>query len=354
MKVIQIMPEFGLAGAEIMCENLTMKLAERGIDVVVVSLYDYYSAITDRLEKQGIKVCYLNKRPGLDWRMIAKLYKLFRQEKPDVIHTHLYVMQYAVWAAMLADVKKRVHTVHNIAEKETTAVAQKLNWIFYHFYHVTPVALSKEIQFTVTERYHLPQEKVPVVYNGIDLGRCIVKKSYESNGKLQFLHIGRFVEAKNHFLLIEAFARVYRSNPDTELVLVGAGPLEAKVREKVAEAGLTDSVIFAGIKENVYPCLNEADVFVLPSLYEGMPMTIIEAMGTGLPVVATNVGGIPSMIDTGESGLLVDVDVDALVEAMQRLMDQKLRRTLGMKARKRAETVFSSDEMCESYCEIYF
>lgn len=354
MKVIQIMPEFGLAGAEIMCENLTVKLVERGIDVVVVSLYDYHSAITERLEKQGVKVCYLNKRAGLDLRMIVRLYKLFRQEKPDVIHTHRYVMQYAVWAAMLAGVKKRVHTVHSIAEKETVAVAQKLNWLFYHFHHVIPVALSKEIQFTVTERYHLPQERVPVVYNGIDLDRCVVKKSYESNGKLRFLHIGRFAEVKNHFLLIEAFVRVHRKNPDTELVLIGEGPLEAKIRERVAEEGLTDSVIFAGVKENIYPCLNEADVFVLPSLYEGMPMTIIEAMGTGVPVIAANVGGIPSMIEAGENGVLVDADEDALANAMLSMMDEKLRRGIGVKGRKKAEAAFSAETMCNGYCEVYF
>lgn len=354
MKVIQIMPEFGLAGAETMCENLTVELVKKGVDVVVVSLYNYHSAITDRLEKQNIKICYLNKKPGLDLSIIIKLYRLFKKEKPDVIHTHRYVMQYAVPAAILARVKKRVHTVHSIATKETTATAQKLNWIFYHFNHVIPVALSKEIQSTVIERYNLPHQKIPVIYNGIDLKKCIVKNSYKANKKIRFLHIGRFSKVKNHLLLIEAFAEVHKKNCNTELVLIGTGELEENIKKKTLEFGLMDSVIFAGLKEDVYPDLNAADVFVLPSLYEGMPMTIIEAMGTGLPVIATNVGGIPSMIKTGENGLLVNADVDALVNAMSRVVvNENLRRTMGVKAREVTETIFSSNIMCNKYYKIY-
>lgn len=353
MKVIQIMPEFGLAGAETMCENLTIKLAQNGVHVMVVSLYDYHSAITDRMESKGIKICYLNKKPGLDLSMILKLYQLFRSEKPDVIHTHRYVMQYAIPAAVMAGVKRRIHTVHSVATKETVEMAQKLNYFFYHFCHVTPVALSNEIQATVVERYRLPQQKVPVIYNGIDLSRCIVKNSYERNQKMRFLHIGRFAPVKNHRMLLEAFADVHQRYPDTELVLLGTGELEDEVRQRTLELGVMDSVTFAGLKENVYPDLNFADAFVLPSLYEGMPMTLIEAMGTGLPVIATNVGGIPSMIRNGENGLLVDVDVHALTDAMVRLMDETMRRTIGRKARETTEQLFSSDTMCERYYEIY-
>lgn len=353
MKVMQIMPEFGLAGAEIMCENLTIELVKKGIDVVVVSLYDYHSAITDRLEKQNIKIYYLNKKSGLDLSMIKKLYRLFKEEKPEVIHTHRYVMQYAIPAAVLARVKKRIHTVHNIATKETTEMAQKLNWIFYHYFHVTPVALSKEIQSTVIDRYHLSHQNVPVIYNGINLKKCIVKESYKINGKLRFLHIGRFSEAKNHLMLVEAFSKVHKKNPNTELVLIESGELEVEIKKKTLEIGLLDSVIFAGLKENVYPDLNAADVFILPSLYEGMPMTLIEAMGTGLPVIATNVGGIPSMIQNGENGLLININVDDLTVAMLQLMDPQIRGTIGINARKTAENIFSADVMSNQYYKAY-
>ena len=95
MKIIQIMPEFGLGGAEIMCENLTYGLKKSGHTVIVVSLFDYHSPITKRMEQNNIDIRYMNKRSGLDLSMIFRLIKLFSKEKPDVIHTHRHVLQYA-------------------------------------------------------------------------------------------------------------------------------------------------------------------------------------------------------------------------------------------------------------------
>ena len=118
MKIIQIMPEFSLAGAEIMCENLTYELHKLGYDVFIISMYNYHSEITERMEKNGIKIWYLDKMPGWDFSMIEKMEKIFIQEKPDVIHTHRYVMQYAIPAAILAKVKRRIHTVHSVAKAE--------------------------------------------------------------------------------------------------------------------------------------------------------------------------------------------------------------------------------------------
>lgn len=354
MKVIQIMPEFGLAGAEIMCENLSVALVKHNIDVVVVSLYDCHSAITDRLEQSGIKVIYLGKRPGLDFRMVKRLYQVFKIEKPDVIHTHRYVMQYAIPSAIMAGIKKRIHTVHTVATKENTRFAQKLNCFFYHCCHVIPVALSEEIQKTVQDCYRLPQCEIPIIFNGIDLSKCVEKTRYDSGNQLKYLHIGRFSEPKNHQMLLEAFANVHEEIPQTQLTLVGGGDLEEEIRTTIDTLGLMDCVVLAGLKDNVYPILNESDIFLLPSIYEGMPMTLIEAMGTGLPVIATNVGGIPSMIQSNKNGLLVNREVDALANAMMELSDRKKRKRLGREARKTAENLFSSTVMCEKYLNLYF
>ena len=105
MKIAQIMPEFGLAGAEIMCENLTYELRKAGHEVVVVSMYDYHSAITDRLEQAGVEIRYLGKKPGMDPSMIGKMWKVFRETGVEVVHTHRYCGQYAMPAAMLSAVR---------------------------------------------------------------------------------------------------------------------------------------------------------------------------------------------------------------------------------------------------------
>lgn len=353
MKVIQIMPEFGLAGAEILCETLSAELAKLGADVVIISFYDYRSPITERLEQQEIPVYYCHKKPGFDPGMVVRLYQIFKREKPDVIHTHLRVTPYAIPAALLAGVKKRVHTVHNIAAKEATAAVQRLNSFFFRFNHVIPVALSVEIRKTVRDRYRIPAEKIPVIFNGIDLNKCIAKTSYIHGGKLRFIHVGRFSEQKNHFMLIEAFGRVHRMLPDTELILIGRGELEGRAKEKVREMGLTGCIHFHGVTDNVYPLLHSADVFILPSKYEGMPISLIEAMATGLPVIASGVGGVPSMIENEADGLLTKGEIDSVVNAMLRMADGELRERLGRAARKKAARLFSSQAMAEKYLQIY-
>lgn len=352
MKVIQIMPEFGLAGAETMCENLCYELKRSEVDVVVVSLYDYHSAITDRLENAGIKILYLNKKPGLDLSMIPKLRKVFKEEKPDVIHTHRYVMQYAVPASIGMHVK-RIHTVHNVAEKEVPENTQKVNYVFYHSFHVIPVALSKEVRNSISRVYKIPQKKIPVIYNGIDLTKCIPKDSYDVDEKYKILHIGRFNGQKNHRMLIEAFNELIKGYPNSELTLIGGGELEIEIKRLVKSLGLTDKVKFEGVTSDVFPYLHKADVFVLPSNYEGMPMTLIEAMGTGLPIIASDVGGVSSMIHTGEDGILIGNDKSELKRAFILLLDKNLRKKIGLKAINTAKTKFSVAVMGRKYMALY-
>lgn len=353
MKIVQIIPMFGLAGAETMCENLATELHREGHDVIVVSLYDYHSAITERLEKLHIKIYYLGKKRGLDLSIVGKLTKLFRVTKPDVVHSHLYSLKYATIAAVLSGIRCRVHTMHNIAEKETTSNNQKLNYFFFHHMNVIPVSLSKEIQKTVEERYKLTAEETPVIYNGIDLDKCIPKLHYGNNDDLNYLHIGRFSAQKNHSLLIDAFAIVKKQIPEAVLTLVGTGEEETAIKEKVKELGLQNAVRFLGLQNDVYPILNQADVFVLSSSYEGMPMTIIEAMGTGLPIVSTNVGGISSMVEDRKEGILTDVDKNSFADAMIQMKDELLRKNMGQKGRIKARNLFSVETMASKYVALY-
>ena len=176
MNIVQVIPEFGLAGAEIMCENLTYELTKLGHKVVVISMYNYHSIITERLEKSGIDVRYLNKQNGLDLSMIWKMKNIFCEVHAEVIHTHLYSTKYAIPAAIMAGVKHRVHTVHNIAEKETGSAARKINKFFYKYNNVVPVALSDVIHESILKEYRLNAENVPIIFNGIDLSKCHLKK----------------------------------------------------------------------------------------------------------------------------------------------------------------------------------
>lgn len=354
INVMQVMPEFGLAGAETMCEALAYELIKTGqVNLTVVSLYDFHSAITMRLEQHGIQVIYLNKKHGLDLGIVGKLAKLMKKHRIQVVHTHRYVMQYAIPAAVLAGVPARVHTVHSIATKEVEPGRRKLAKLFYRFDHVIPVAISPKVQETVVQEYGLAPEKVPVVYNGSDLSKCIVKHSYETNGVFRFVHIGRMLPVKNQSLIIRAISALKEQGVELRVDFVGAGEKEDAYKDLANTLGLADSITFHGLQANVHPFLHNADAFLLPSVYEGMPITLIEAMGAGLPIIAANVGGIPDMIEDEVSGLLIEPELDALTAAMKRLVeDRELRSNLGQQARIKAEA-FSAASMCSGYMDVY-
>ena len=354
MKILQVIPYFCFGGAETMCENLTYALTAMGHDVTVVSLYDDQTPIARRMEAAGVKILYLDKKLGLDLSMVPKLMKIMGQVKPDVVHSHLNVIKYTVAAAKLSGIRRCVHTVHNVAHEEAEGRVEKIiSTIYFKLGLSIPVALSPEVRATIVSFYGLKEEKVPMIYNGVDLGKCLPKENYSLAKPARLLHIGRFNAQKNHKGLLEAFAKIAESCPDCVLQLIGDGELREETQQLAVTLGIRDKVIFLGNQTNIYPFLQEADIFLLPSIFEGMPMTIIEAMGTGLPIVASNVGGVPDMLEDGNSGLLVSCDPDAVAGAVVQLLEQKnLREKLGTNALCGSKT-FGADHMARCYCDLY-
>lgn len=352
MKIVQVMPEFGLAGAETMCENLTYELIKLGHDVTVISMYDYHSAITERLEKSGIDVRYLGKKLGLDISMIPRIKKILKEVGADVVHTHRNCAQYAVPAAMLAGVKHRIHTVHNVAEKENGKLARKLNKFFFKHCHLIPVALSELIRDSIVLEYGINKDKIPVIYNGIDLSKCVPKTDYSVYGNFKILHIGRFSEQKNHVGLLRAFEIFHDKYSDSELWLIGDGEKKTEIENYVNENNLTSNVKFLGLQSEVHGFLHNADMFTLPSNYEGIPMTLIEAMGTGLPIVATAVGGVPDMLDNNNSILVNNNAIDISKGIESYYLNDALRRKHGCRAIEHSYS-FSSTKMGAKYNDLY-
>ena len=354
MKILQVIPYFCFGGAETMCENLTYALTNLGHEVTVVSLFPDRTPIAQRMEAAGIRILYLDKKPGLDLSMFSKLAKIMRREKPDVVHTHLNVIKYAAVSAKLAGIRRSVHTVHNVAQEEAEGTLQKItNKIYFRLGWSVPVALSPEVQSTIVSFYGMQEEKVPMIFNGVDLSRCIPKTDYELSEPAQLLHIGRFNYQKNHRGLLEAFGLILKKYPNCCLNLVGDGELRQEIEAYAEELGILEKIIFHGSQSDVHPYLHDADIFLLPSQFEGMPMTIIEAMGTGLPVVASAVDGVPDMLRSGESGILVSREPEAVADAVLQLLQQKdLRKTLGEQAREDSKQ-FSAESMAEAYCSIY-
>lgn len=353
MKIMQVIPAFRLAGAEVMCENLCIALKNAGESVIAVSLYSEKTAITDRLEKAGVHIEYLNKKPGFDASIIFKLVKLFKREKPDVVHTHIYASKYGLIAAVLAGIEKKVHTVHSVAQKEQGNLGKKVNSFMYKHFDVVPVALSQEVRKSISDVYGLCKDSVPTIFNGIDLSKCITKTNYKENKIFTILHIGRFMQVKNHEILIRAFATFVKKHPCSKLQLLGEGEMFDEMQNLAKMLDVADKVEFLGLQSNVYPFLHKADVFCLPSEYEGVPMTLIEAMGTGLPIIASNVGGIPDMLTSKKDALLIDPNEKDIIETLEFFYSNEgKRKELGQNALRKS-VMFSSQTMAKKYIDVY-
>lgn len=351
MKIVQVIPFFGMGGAETMCETLVYELKKLGHEVIVVSLYSKETVITQRLKAAAVDVRFLDKKSGFDFSMYKKLKVLFGQEKPDVIHTHLHITKYVFPVATKLGIRV-VHTIHSVADHEAKNISKLLNKHYYKRSKAVPVALSESVRETIIEAYKLPEEKIPVIYNGIDLDKCIPKTDYITDGKFKIVHVGSFLPVKNHKGLIGAFEIFHRKFPDSELYLIGDGIERAEIEQLVKQKNLSECVFFEGIQPNVFGILNSMDVFTLTSVKEGIPMSIAEAMGTGLPIVATAVGGVPDMLDEN-SAQLVGVNDSAIAEAFEKYYsDYELRKKHGENALKLSEK-FSAKTMACKYLEIY-
>lgn len=353
MRVVQVIPELGLGGAEIMCENLVRELLERGADVTVISLYRFESPITERMKRSGVDVIFLDKKPGLDLSMVFKICKELKRVNADVVHSHCYALKYAAPAAVLAKVPVRVHTFHSVAQKENGPVSRFVNGLFFKYGKVMPVALSESNKETIRKVYKGYRGTIPVIHNGVRIDRCKAKEDHSFGDNIQILHVGRFSEPKNHFELLKAVKTLHEQDPRIRLRLVGEGELRETVTQAVHDMGMDSYVELYGTTDDVFSVMAQADIFTLPSIYEGMPLTLIEAMGTALPIVASRVGSIPEMITDGENGLLCEPTNDSITETVKRFIeDPALRAKCGENARISSER-FSIEKMTNEYIRCY-
>lgn len=352
MKILQVVPDLNLAGAQTMCENLVMELSKNKENTIeIISLYNNKTPITERLENNEIVIHYLSKRKGFDYSLIKKIRRIIKDFKPDIIHTHRYVLEYVMPSLIYQKKPRIIHTIHNMAVNEVPFFLQKLQYIWFKRKKVIPVAISEQVKESIMKRYSLINSMVPMVYNGIDLSKCIKKKG--SNKIKNILHVGRFSLQKNHEELIDIFNDCLKEDNELRLILVGDGELQENIKNKVNKLNIKDKVIFKGEVGTPYKIMQSADVFVLTSKWEGMPMTLIEAMGTGLPCIAYPVGGIPDMIKNNINGFLPK-NPNEFKNAILDL-NKKSKNELDVIRKKNIidSEKYSSKKMCEEYYKLY-
>ncbi len=353
-RIMLVVQSLRVGGAENMVENLAYALRDKECVVEVVSIQAGETIVSHRLRDNGINPVFIGKHNGFDSGVIRRLAGEMRRFRPDVVHSHLPILHYVNPAASRSGIVNRVHTIHNVAQKETgSRIKAAYAEYCYRRGFVLPVALSEINRQTVVDFYDVPEDRVAVVPNGVDLSRFVLKASYEIKGIPRICHIGRFQEAKNQGAIVKAASHLKRKGIRAMFDLYGEGSLMEDVRRQSGECGVDDMIIFHGLTDDVPGALAAADVFILPSVWEGIPMVIAEAMAAGLPIVASGVGGIPDMIDDGDDGILCEPTGSSLAKSIELVLtDVRLRESLGTAARRKSH-LFSSDLMAGRYLKIY-
>lgn len=311
IKVLEVLATLRRAGAERMAVSLACHLDPARFEARVVSLYDAFpGGFEPVLAEGGVPVAHLGKSPGFDPRMYSRLRRELRAFRPDVLHSHSYVMRYTFPAGLAAGCRTMVHTVHNVALNETDRIGRCIHRVAYRK-GVAAVAVGEEVARSFAAYYGFPPKAT--IPNGIDL-RPFQRATQPLGWKRAHgfaetdrvaVSVARLDPQKHPVGLVEAFAKALGAHPEWHLVLAGDGSLKREARQAVEQLGLGERVRLLGVEGNVAELLRAADLFVLGSRWEGTPLAVMEAMAAGLPVVATAVGGVPALVEDGVTGVLV-------------------------------------------------
>ena len=359
--VMHVLFRFSVGGLENGMVNLINGLDRSRYRHVIVCLADYDAAFLERVKVPGIEIHALGKRPGQDPRVWWRMWRLLRAVRPTILHTRNFATLELQVLGWLAGVRGRVHGEHGWdvqdldGSKRKYRITRRLLGQFVQCF----IALSCDLERYLLRDVGIGADKLVQIYNGVDSAVFAAGDTRHDNAPLVIGTVGRMKTVKNQTLLCQAFIALLERRPDlvgsVRLKLVGDGPLRHDCAALIASAQRQDWVEFAGESAQIASHMRSLDIFVLPSLAEGISNTILEAMASGLPVIATAVGGNCELIVDGESGCLVaSGDVLALSAAIERYVDDPdLRTRQGTYGRQLVESRYSLPRMLSNYDEVY-
>ncbi len=363
--ICHVVHSLTVGGAEVLVANMTRSMAARPDTRVVVACLDFIGPLGEQLQAEGFTVQVLGRSPGIDLKLRSKLRAFFREYRVGLVHAHQYTPWFYAGLAAAPEKLPLVFTEHGRHQPDRPRPKRVLfnQWLKRKTHAMTGVSAS--IVDALVNNEKLPRDRVELLYNGVDHDRhrADPARRVEVRAALGLADdviaigtAGRLVGIKNQAMLLRgaALLRANTSRP-VKIFLAGGGPLEEELTAQIAAADLQDTVVLLGQRDDVPDLLRAWDVFVLTSLSEGTSVTLLEAMSSGLPVVATAVGGNPELVEPGVQGLLVPSnDHDALAEALGLLVDDdEKRRLMGEAGRARVEATFRFDRMVDRFLEIY-
>ena len=361
IKILYIIPNLEVAGAEQHLINLASNLDNRGFEVLICCIKKP-GKLGERFKEVGGDIICLKRRSIYDLRIMLDIHRLIKRNGFDIVHTYLFGFHY------LAGIPARLCGVPVvISSRREIAVWKKRHHRFLenlgNRFTDKVVSCSRAAREFAVGSENLPGEKILTIYNGVDLKKffprppsaCILEEFGLGKEDKIIGMVTKFASVKDPETLLKAVNEIRKTYPRIKCLLVGDGPLKESLKLKVESLKLGNNIIFPGKRNDITRILSIMDVFVLTSLIEGLPNTILEAMACGLPVVATNVGGIPEVVENGKSGILVEPrDYSSIADAVVNLLENaNLRKEMGARGREIVERKFGLDRMIEDYENLY-
>ena len=367
--VLHVMYRFDTGGLENGIVNLINHMPSDAFRHAVLALTE----VTDfsrRIQRSDVKFISLCKPPGHGVWQYFKLFKLFRELRPAIVHSRNLAALEVQAPAWAAGVPIRIHGEHgrDVGDLDGSNLTnQRLRRLYKPFVHHY-LALSRDLDNYLVDKVKVRQEKITQVYNGVDTARfCPAPGGPQPIPGCPFdpaQHwlvgtVGRMQTVKDQITLAHAFVRTLALAPDLQtrvrLVMVGEGPLRAKALAVLDAAGMTHLAWLPGERDDVASVMRGLHAFALPSLAEGISNTILEAMASGLPVVATAVGGNADLVVHGQTGHIVpSSQPQAMAHHLIELANNPdLAYSMGHAGRKRAQTTFSMETMVSTYQRVY-
>jgi glycosyltransferase involved in cell wall biosynthesis len=367
-RIVLVISTLTHGGAEVQVKNLAQQFARRGWDVHLVVVRTPEAFVTD-LRTGGVHLHSLDARgSGVAAGALVRLVRLLRQLEPEVVHSHMRGANILTRLARpFSGVKVLVCTAHNekegVNERGDSGSTELLYRCTDRLCDLT-TNVSRSAVARYIETRAAPPDRIRYVPNGIDLsawGRDREARAHHRDAlalgqRPTAISIGRFHPQKNHEMLLDAFARVLREIPDAVLLLVGDGPLRSRLECLIEELGIGESVRLLGVRDDIPALLNAADCYVMSSRYEGLPVVLLEAAASHLPIVATAVGGNREIVRDGVTGVLVPPDdAEALSAGLLRIlrMSETDRELLGNAGRAWVEATFDINRVVDTWEAIY-
>ncbi len=368
--VAHVIHRLDVGGLENGLVNIINHMPEGHYRHVIICMTDYNPAFRARIRQSGVECYALHKQEGKDVGIYFRLWRLFRRLRPMIVHTRNLSALEALLPAILAGVRCRVHGEHGRDIHDIDGHNRKYNMLRRVFRPWVDryIPLSRDLDQWLRNQVGVADNKIVAICNGVDStlfypalqGRdALPIEGFAEQNNIIIGTIGRMQTVKDQLTLVRAFLLLLHRLPDARkylrLLLIGDGPLRTQAQAMLQQANALDLCWLPGSRDDTPVILRGMDIFVLPSLAEGISNTILEAMASGLPVIATQVGGNSELVIEGQTGALVPAaDPEAMADALQRYIeDPELRHKQGQQGRQCIEREFSLAYMVQRYQSVY-